>query len=202
MITAKAAVPSVYLPFTPADFDNDIAPFTLQQEEGGTCTATPGDPGGITKWGVTLPTLAAWRGRPCAADDVRALDYAEAVAIAHAQYWNALQAFGLPRGVALMAFDHGYNAGVGCSARVLQRVLGVTVDGRIGPVTTGTARAVTDMRAFLADLTAAQESDYRGKADFPRFGAEWIGDPHGSDDWHRLGRLGRRHAAALKLAAL
>ena len=186
-----------------ADFDRDIAPFTIKQEEGEAFTDDPRDPGGATKWGITLLRLREYRGNlGLGPDDVRILSFQEACNIAHSGYWNALRCFGLPAGMALMVFDHGFNAGPSASARVLQVTLGVQADGQIGPVTTGAARSVGDDRVFLERLRDAQAADYRSKSDFPAFGKEWVGDPAGKDDWHRQGRLGRRYQAAMALAGL
>ena len=41
--------------------------------------------------------------------------------------------------LALQLFDFGVNAGIGTAVKTLQRVLGVKVDGKIGPVTVSTA---------------------------------------------------------------
>lgn len=46
----------------------------------------PNDLGGATKYGVTLQTLAAYRGKPTTKDDVRELTEDEARAIYRAQY--------------------------------------------------------------------------------------------------------------------
>ena len=175
--------------------------FTVYQEEGPQSAPLDGDPGGDTNWGITLARLSEWRGYKCAPSEVYALTYDEAAAIFHTGYYNALRCDAMWPGLDLMVADHGFNCGLGSSSRVLQTILTVDVDGRIGPKTLGAVGMVNDHKAFLARLRLAQETDYRSKGNFDRFGLEWIGDPAGRDDWHIKGRLGRRYEAALTLVS-
>lgn len=99
----------------------------------------PADPGGATNMGITHRTLAAWRGRPVSKDDVRALSRTEAAAIYRALYWDKVRGDDLPDGLDLVTFDPAVNSGVSRGAGWLQRALGVTADGRVGPVTLGAA---------------------------------------------------------------
>jgi lysozyme family protein len=168
-----------------ADFAPVIA-FTLQAEGG--FVDDPQDPGGATNMGITLATLAEWRGTACTAADVRALTQAEATAIYAARYWNAVCGSDLPAGLDLMVFDFGVNAGVSASARLLQRVAGVEQDGDIGPDTIkASACGLAVLRSRIASLGALQAEYYRGLAGFAVFGAGW------------LARTTRRQAAALAL---
>jgi imidazolonepropionase-like amidohydrolase len=54
-----------------------------------------------------------------------------------------------------MHFDAGVNHGVGTAARILQEVLGVAIDGEIGPFTLGSARTA-DPRDSLARYAAEE----------------------------------------------
>jgi len=57
-------------------------------------------------------------------------------------------------------YDHGVNRGVGTAAILLQRVLGVKLDGNIGPVTLATANKLPDLK--LAEMyREARKADYR-----------------------------------------
>ena len=56
-------------------------------------------------------------------------------------YWDRMKCDDLPRGLDLCVFDFGVNAGTGRSAKYLQRMIGTTVDGGIGP---NTLRAVAN----------------------------------------------------------
>lgn len=106
----------------------------------------PADRGGPTNYGITMATLSQWRGRQVTTDEVRNLTESEARRIYLQEYlirpgFNRLTN---PKLQALVV-DCGVNHGVSRAAKWLQRALGVTEDGVLGPVT----------------LTAAQEASAR-----------------------------------------
>ncbi len=113
------------------------------------------DPGGPTKYGITLGTLSQWRSVPCSANDVLNLTRDEAGRIYEFLYWKPL---GLDRvtqlGVATAMFDCGILFGLGVSALFTQKALiscGFTdmkADGHIGPVTVAALNTV-EPAAFL-----------------------------------------------------
>lgn len=73
----------------------------------------PKDPGGATNLGVTIGTLRAWRGRAVTKAEVRALTVADVKPIYRQNYWNAVGADALLRGVDLAVFDPAVNSGPG-----------------------------------------------------------------------------------------
>jgi lysozyme family protein len=80
-------------------------------DEGGYVN-NPNDPGGPTKYGITLKTLAAYRRQSkVTAADVKALSLAEAAAILDSQYWRKVWGDELPRGVDYAMFDFAVNSG-------------------------------------------------------------------------------------------
>jgi lysozyme family protein len=133
----------------------------------------PADPGGATQMGITAHTLAAWRGRPVSVDEVRNLSRDEAKEIYRAQYWNLMRCEDLPRGVDLAVFDFGVNAGPGTAVKALQRAIGTTPDGAVGPFTLRAAQ-MTDARALIGAICQARLEFYRGLGGFARFGKGWI----------------------------
>lgn len=106
----------------------------------------PRDPGGATARGVTQVTLAAFRGRPVGKAEVAALTAEEAAAIYRRMYWDAVRGDELPGGVDLAVFDLAVNSGPGRAARMLQAVLGVRIDGIIGPATLAACRGAPAAR--------------------------------------------------------
>lgn len=132
----------------------------------------PKDPGGATNFGITHKTLAAWRGRPVTKDDVRNLTPDEATAIYRANYWNLLNADSLPDGVDLEAFDFGVNAGIGRSAKTLQKVLGLKQDGQIGPITIAAAQKA-DPVALIEAFSKARMDHYRSLRTWSTFKNGW-----------------------------
>lgn len=132
----------------------------------------PRDPGGATNRGITLATLADWRGREVTPADVQAMTEAEAREIYRARYWNAVQGDHLPAGVDLAVFDLAVNSGVGRAARMLQQQLGVTVDGAIGPRTLAAVGRVNASR-LTGDLCRARLAFLRGLSTWDVFGKGW-----------------------------
>ena len=108
----------------------------------------PDDPGGATKYGVTLGTMRrlgldlTGDGRIDAAD-VRVLPMAKAVEIFTEHYYRRPRIDELPEAIRPSVFDMYVNAGAN-AVKILQRLLGdmghrVTVDGVIGPQTIAAA---------------------------------------------------------------
>ena len=87
----------------------------------------PDDRGGETKFGVAKnanPDL-----------NIRALTWDQAKAVYYRRYWLAGKCDQMPGRVAVLHFDVCVNNGVGRAAIFLQRAVGVTADGAIGPAT-------------------------------------------------------------------
>jgi peptidoglycan hydrolase-like protein with peptidoglycan-binding domain len=166
---APPAAPSPSSRAVEDDFDRCVA-ITLAQEGG--FSEAEGDPGGATKFGITLGTLRGWRGRETTAEDVRALTRSEAIEIYRADYWNRARCGDLPAGVDLMVFDFGVNAGPRTAVRYLQEALGVTADGVVGPRTLAAARAA-DAKQVIGAMSRSRLAYYRGLPTFDRFGAGW-----------------------------
>lgn len=150
---------------------------------------TPGDPGGSTAWGVTQTSWSAWIGRPASIATMRALTPAAVTGFYRSWYWNTIDGDNLPSGVDLMVFDNGVLSGVETSAKQLQALLGVDVDGEVGPITLAAAQQI-DLSALVSRLQAAQDAYYRTLPGFAEFGDGW------------LSRLERRAAAALAMLVL
>jgi len=98
----------------------------------------PADPGGETMWGVTEAVARAHGYVGGMAD----LTQWQAGAIYRASYWTPCKADQLPPEVRFDVFDAAVNSGVEQAAKWLQRALGVTNDGVIGPQTLTAAQAV------------------------------------------------------------
>ncbi|HJQ66350.1 MAG TPA: glycosyl hydrolase 108 family protein [Gemmatimonadales bacterium] len=110
--------------------------------EGGYTAGLPGDPGGETKFGISkrsYPTL-----------NIQALTQEEALAIYERDFWTAIKLSLLPAPLALAVFDCAVLQGPKTAVRILQAVLGVPVDGVIGPVTVAAVKP-TSVRDFTAE---------------------------------------------------
>jgi lysozyme family protein len=153
----------------PRPFDLRL-PVVLSHEGG--FVQHPQDPGGATKFGITRQTLARFRQEPVSVEDVRRLTTAEAAEIYRRLYWDPIRADELPAGVDLAVFDFAVNSGPSRAVRALQTVLGVLVDGVVGPVTLAAARAA-DAAGLIRRLTRDRLRFLSRLAIWPIFGRGW-----------------------------
>lgn len=130
------------------------------------------DPGGATNMGITAATLARARGRPVTTAEVRGLEKTEAAAIYRRLYWEAVCGDDLPAGIDHVVFDLAVNSGPSRAARLLQRVLGVEEDGRIGPVTLA-ALCRSDPMTTIGTMTQARLEFLQRLSTWTVFGRGW-----------------------------
>lgn len=113
----------------------DQAMTLVLQHEGG-YSNDPNDHGGPTNYGLTLDDLSRYRGHQCSINDIRSIGMDEVKAIYKAFYWDPLsldQVTDQKLQVAL--FDQGVLSGIRTAAEKVQAIVGVDVDGAIGPIT-------------------------------------------------------------------
>lgn len=121
------------------------------REEGGYFDH-PKDPGGKTNFGVIQRVYDKYRvARGLETQTVGVIDQSEVRDIYNKYYWSPLQCDDMPPGVDLAVFDFGVNSGISRSAKYTQRILGVKVDGHIGPDTLH-ALNTTDPEWFINRL--------------------------------------------------
>ena len=106
----------------------------LLKHEGGFVNH-PSDPGGMTNLGVTKAVYDAYTNGNATEEEMRALTPIDVSPIYKKNYWDRGRCDDLPSGVDWSVFDWGVNSGMGRSAKALQRIVGVTADGGIGPMT-------------------------------------------------------------------
>ena len=87
----------------------------------------PNDPGGETNLGISK--------RSYPREDIKGMTRKRAGEIYKRDYWDAVSGDLLPSGIDYVAFDAAINSGVSRGAKWMQRAVGVTQDGRIGPET-------------------------------------------------------------------
>lgn len=136
-------------------------------------TNDPRDKGGWTKYGVTRKALGAFLGREATPDDVKNLTLETASKIYRQDYWNAVKADSLPVGVDYLLFDCAVNQGPVTAIKILQRTLGVEVDGRLGPVSFSRIKA-TDIGVLINGFCANRVRAYQALADFAVYGNGWV----------------------------
>lgn len=113
-----------------------LAPF-IRKWEGGFANH-PNDPGGATKWGVTLNTYRLFYGSYKSVEDLKNMTEYEWNNIFIRGFWDkALATQIVSQSVANMIVDWGWNAGMKTAIKAVQRILGCTADGIMGPITMG-----------------------------------------------------------------
>lgn len=141
------------------------------QSEGGN-DDDPSDRGGRTSRGITQREYTAWRtdkGFP--SRDVWTAEDSEISSIYHDEYWMPF-CDAMPTGVDYLYFDMAVNAGPFRAAVILQRALGITDDGRIGPITRQAVQTVNAAK-LITDYSNAKRSFYRSLHQ-PKFINGWL----------------------------
>jgi lysozyme family protein len=92
--------------------------------------------------------------------------------IYRSRYWIAMRCDDLPRGVDYAVFDYGVNSGISRSAKVLQRSVDVSPDGKIGPVTIA-ATALAEPRELINEICDERLAFLRELSTWDTFGRGW-----------------------------
>ena len=143
----------------------------LLKHEGGFINH-PSDPGGMTMLGVTQRVWEEWVGHPVGEQEMRALTPAIVAPMYKQKYWDKIHGDDLPSGVDLAVFDCCVNSGPGRAAKMLQKVLGVTQDGAIGPQTLLKATTI-DSSKLITDYNTERLAFLRALSTWNTFGKGW-----------------------------
>lgn len=81
-------------------------------DEGDELNLSPNEPGGASKFGISLDTLSKFIGHKATLQDLRALSEDSAKQIYRRLYWDAIKGDTLPIGLNYAAFDFAVNSGV------------------------------------------------------------------------------------------
>lgn len=161
---------------------DQIIQWVLEHE--GLFTDEVTDPGGPTKFGITIWDIAIRDGVPASKlkrgnatwnqlrEVVRNLTLQEAKLIYKTKYWDACRGDELPKGVDYSTVDFGINSGVSRSIKYLQRVVGVTDDGKLGPVTMQ-AILKADPKYVVNSLNDRRQAFLEGLGTFWKYGRGW-----------------------------
>jgi peptidoglycan L-alanyl-D-glutamate endopeptidase CwlK len=143
----------------------------------------PRDKGGATNMGITIGTLAAWRGHDVSVDDVRNLSRAEADAIFRANYYSVSRCGEMPDRMAMVVYNCAVLSGPKRAVEFVQKGfnnLGMTADGkpleedgRMGPMTMGAIQKA-DPSMLASSFMDVQDAYLRQLGDFDVFGPGWM----------------------------
>ncbi len=143
---------------------HDALDVVLIHEGGSAFTDNPNDPGGATKYGISLRFLKGEgvdidHDGDIDADDVKGLDEDGARSIYGAFFWTPMFCPQFDHVVATKLVDVAVNVGTKRATVLAQRAAGVEDDGLFGPKT---YRSIAGMnpRLFVANLTGRQFQFY------------------------------------------
>jgi lysozyme family protein len=144
----------------------------LELEGGARIVSHPKDPGGLTKYGISLkahPELGP--------AGIRKLTEKAAIGIYRKDYWEPLGLDRFPPELALPLFDAGVNLGVTNAVKVFQKALkrlgsDLLVDGVPGPKTVAASKRVPP-RTLLAVFLTERLRYYRALETYETFGFGW-----------------------------
>lgn len=150
----------------------DICLPIILREEGGFVNDKH-DPGGMTALGVTRDTWEDWTGKDATEADMRALTPAMVAPLYRQRYWDVNRCDDLPLAVALCVFSFAVTSNPNRAARYLQKTVGVTQDGQIGPKTLAAVKT-HDPADLVRTYQQAARDYYRQLPTFRFFGKGWL----------------------------
>ena len=137
----------------------------------------PKDPGGATMKGVTLANFRRYVKPNATKDDLRKITDQQVATVYRRFYWDAVSGAELPDGIDFAVFDFAVNSGPARAAQYLQKVVGATQDGKIGPATIKATKAILPANVIhrLCDerLAFMQRITSKGKRLWDTFGKGW-----------------------------
>lgn len=145
---------------------------TILHHEGGYVNH-PKDPGGETNMGVTKRVYEEWGGTK----DMKDLTFEDVAPIYKKNYWDRVKGDDLSSGLDLCIFDFGVNAGTGRAAKFIQKMIGVTADGGIGPQTLRALgiyeEEVGGVAEVIKEYQIRRQEYYESLSTFKTFGRGW-----------------------------
>ena len=145
------------------------------------------DSGGMTNLGVTKRVWEEYTGHEADEKTMRGLTPEKVAPLYEQRYWRPTYCEVLPRGLDLLVFSMGINAGTGRSVKLLQQSIGCSHDGVIGPRTMGLIKQ-SNIADLIGNFSEARRNYYKSLKTFPTFGKGW------------LARVDREESEALNMA--
>lgn len=171
---------------TAANYDKCLA-ITLDFEGG--YSNDPGDPGGPTKYGITIYDVRMYLNPHATAADVKQLTLDQAKTIYREHYWKPISGDAWPVGLDLSVFDAGVNSGLGRAKPWAQLTLPKGADSK-PPDQISTFGGLAEYASRLtSDKTIAAVKAYNAKR---------LSFLHGLRTWSIFGKGWGRRVAAIE----
>jgi lysozyme family protein len=128
---------------------------------------------GSTMLGCTQANWEKYIGHTVTQDDMKALKKEDVKPLYKRDYWDAVRGDDLPAGVDYAVFDFAINAGPAAARKMIQKALGVTADGSIGPAT---MKAIQEAegKELLDKFSHSKEAFYKSLPTFQTYGKGWL----------------------------
>jgi lysozyme family protein len=133
----------------------------------------PADPGGPTKYGITIGDYRRYIDSNATSADVKAMSVEAAGKIYREHYWNVMRCDELPSGVDYAVFDYAVNSGVGRSGKVLRRVLGLGASNAAVTAAVVEAAAKLPAQQIIIAICDERLRFLKSLKTWPTFGAGW-----------------------------
>jgi len=134
---------------------DSILDFIIDRFEGRGFVDHPDDRGGPTRFGITKSALSRYRDRAVRTEEIHGLKRREAKLIYEINYVTPVRGEDISHGpLRLAMIDWSINSGPSRAARAMQEIVGVSVDGIIGPVTMGEMQKHEPQQLFLHLMAA------------------------------------------------
>ncbi|MDA9005388.1 hypothetical protein N9J49_05025 [Amylibacter sp.] len=130
------------------------------------------DRGGMTNLGVTRRVYEDWVDRPVSEQEMRDLTPEDVAPIYRKNYADRIHFDSLPSGLDWACLDWAINSGASRPAKAIQRAVGATADGVIGPKTLQLV-AEKDPKFIIDYVYTVRQAFYKGLDDFKHFGRGW-----------------------------
>lgn len=128
---------------------------------------------GSTMLGVTQYNWENWIGHEVTQEQMKKLTPEDVKPFYKKKFWDVCKCDDMPSGIDYLIFDFAVNAGCGGSAKILQKAVGVTPDGGIGPMTLAAVNAIPEAE-LIEKFSEAKEAFYRSLDNFPVYGNGWL----------------------------
>jgi lysozyme family protein len=128
---------------------------------------------GSTMLGCTQANWEKYIGHEVTQEDMKALKKEDVKPLYKRDYWDAVRGDDLPAGVDYAVFDFAINAGPAAARKMIQKALGVTADGSIGPATLKAIQEA-DGKELLDKFSHSKEAFYKSLPTFQTYGKGWL----------------------------
>ena len=130
------------------------------------------DRGGMTNLGVTRRVYEDWVDRPVSEQEMRDLTPEDVAPIYRKNYADRIHFDSLPSGLDWACLDWAINSGASRPAKAIQRAVGATADGVIGPKTLQLV-AEKEPEYIIDYVYTVRQAFYESLDDYKHFGRGW-----------------------------